>query len=125
MNKVFQNSVALFLVIAFSLKAGFFPVSTGEAIFPFTCQNTISPLYPPLGNIAPSSPDLGVRLANFLNENLKYNANHPEPFHGFSAVMPNAIGLVPASLNHVLDATRFLIISLQTFRIIFPFHAFW
>lgn len=125
MQRALQNTTTLFLLAIFCLKAGFFPVTPSEPVFPFSGQNTISPLYPPLGNIALPSHDSNSGLANFFNESLKPASKQTDTSEWYSVVLPGAANLIIPGLNITLAATGFISLSLETFLVIFPFHAFW
>lgn len=125
MQRVLQNTATLFLLAFFCLKAGFFPVTPCEPVFPFSGQNTISPIYPPLGSIALPSHDSTGALANYFNESLKPGSNQTESTEWYSVILPGAANLIILGLNNTLAATRYISLSLETFLVIFPFHAFW
>ncbi len=125
MKGVFQNTLVLFLLVFFSLKAGFFPVTPGDLVFPFSGHNSIYPDYPPLCDIIPASPYTGARFTFFNNESFRQGAGHCETSDWQTAVMPKAASPIFASLNKILASTTAILLSLQTYRIIFPFHAFW
>jgi|GEM_PF-5817997 len=125
MQKAFQNTAALFLLTFFCLKAGFFPVAPGEPVFPFSGQNAINPLYPPVGDITINFHNTVGGLAHFFTENIKQGSIQNEASEWQSLVLPVKANLTISGLNKILAAAKYISIGLETCLIIFPFHAFW